>query len=79
MLYYTYLVIAKRRHNKHVIVQSQNTLPVQNNRKELRCENNKNTISDYKLVDTLNSVVVILRFSTLTVLGILSVNSVKIN
>ena len=27
ILYYTYLVIAKRKHNKHVIVQSQNTLP----------------------------------------------------
>ena len=54
-------------------------MPVKNNCKELRCENNKNTVSNYKLVDTLSSVVVILRFSTLTVPGILSVNSVRIN
>ena len=45
--HYTYLVIAKPRHNKHGIVQSQNTMPVLNNCKELICKNN-NTISDYK-------------------------------
>ena len=53
-------------------------MPVQNNRKELRCENDKNTVSDYKEIDTLSSDVVIFRFSTLTVLTILLGNSVII-
>ena len=51
----------------------------QSQRITARCENNKNTVSDYKYVVILNSVVMIFRFSTLTVLAIVSVNTLRIN